>query len=131
MSDIKRGDILAVKTTGEIVYLLGNPYGSDTGQKVDVRRPLLTEYGIKHEITTFFADELEPVEQYAEREANIQVLKLKMQRKLMDEKVKAMLHSVKKKSRNIFEVLARGIANFYSEFFKNQHIWLENAVAGN
>jgi hypothetical protein len=31
-----------------------------------------------------------------------------------DEKVQQMLSSVKKKNRNIFEVLARGIANFYS-----------------
>jgi hypothetical protein len=41
-----------------------------------------------------------------------------------------VLQSVKKKNRNVFEVLARGIANFYSEFFKNQHSWLEAAVAG-
>lgn len=31
-----------------------------------------------------------------------------------DEKVQQMLASVKKKNRNVFEVLARGIANFYS-----------------
>lgn len=31
-----------------------------------------------------------------------------------DEKVQQILHSVKKKNRNVFEVLARGIANFYS-----------------
>ena len=41
-----------------------------------------------------------------------------------------MLQSVKKRNRNIFEVLARGIANFYSEFFKNQYMWLEKAVLG-
>ncbi len=48
-----------------------------------------------------------------------------------EEKIQAILTSVKKKNRNIFEVLARGIANFYSEFFKSQHSWLEAAVAGN
>lgn len=42
-----------------------------------------------------------------------------------------MLQSVKKKNRNIFEVLARGIANFYSEFFKNQYSWLDSTVYGN
>ncbi len=31
-----------------------------------------------------------------------------------NERVQEMLRSVKKKNRNIFEVLARGIANFYS-----------------
>ena len=41
-----------------------------------------------------------------------------------------LLNSVKRKNRNVFEVLARGIANFYSEFFKSQHEWLEKAVAG-
>ena len=46
------------------------------------------------------------------------------------EKVEQILNSVKKKNRNVFEVLARGIANFYSQFFKNQHRWLERAVAG-
>ena len=35
-----------------------------------------------------------------------------------DDQVQQLLHSVRKKNRNIFEVLARGIANFYSEFFK-------------
>jgi hypothetical protein len=48
-----------------------------------------------------------------------------------DEKVRMMLNSIKKKNRNIFEILARGIANFYSEFFKNQHRWLERSVSGN
>lgn len=48
-----------------------------------------------------------------------------------DEKVQQLLQSVKKRNRNIFEVLARGIANFYSEFFKNQAQWLERAVSGN
>ena len=48
-----------------------------------------------------------------------------------DEKVQQLLQSVKKRNRNIFEVLARGIANFYSEFFKNQVLWLERAVSGN
>jgi hypothetical protein len=31
-----------------------------------------------------------------------------------NEKVEQILNSVKKKNRNVFEVLARGIANFYS-----------------
>lgn len=31
-----------------------------------------------------------------------------------DDKVEQILNSVKKRNRNIFEVLARGIANFYS-----------------
>lgn len=31
-----------------------------------------------------------------------------------DLKVQQLLQSIKKKNRNIFEVLARGIANFYS-----------------
>lgn len=48
-----------------------------------------------------------------------------------DEKVQQMLNSVKKRNRNIFEVLARGIANFYSEYFKNQSVWLSGAVVGN
>ena len=48
-----------------------------------------------------------------------------------DEKVQQLLNSVKKRNRNIFEVLARGIANFYSEYFKNQSGWLGAAVAGN
>lgn len=47
-----------------------------------------------------------------------------------DEKVQQLLNSVKKRNRNIFEVLARGIANFYSEFFKNQYSWIEKAVTG-
>lgn len=47
-----------------------------------------------------------------------------------DDQVQQLLHSVRKKNRNIFEVLARGIANFYSEFFKNQYQWLDKAVAG-
>lgn len=48
-----------------------------------------------------------------------------------NEKVQQMLQSIKKKNRNIFEVLARGIANFYSEFFKNQFYWIERAMLGN
>jgi hypothetical protein len=48
-----------------------------------------------------------------------------------EEKVHQMLNSIKKRNRNIFEILARGIANFYSEFFKTQHRWMERAVAGN
>lgn len=48
-----------------------------------------------------------------------------------DFKVQQMLQSIKKKNRNIFEVLARGIANFYSEFFKCQFHWLERTIANN
>ena len=48
-----------------------------------------------------------------------------------DLKVQQMLQSIKKKNRNIFEVLARGIANFYSEFFKSQFHWLERTIVNN
>jgi hypothetical protein len=41
-----------------------------------------------------------------------------------------MLKSIKKKNRNIFEMFSRSITNFYSEFFKNQYVWIENAVYG-
>ena len=48
-----------------------------------------------------------------------------------DEQVRMFLQSVKKKHQNVFEVLARGIANFYSEYYKNQREWLDKTVAGN
>ena len=48
-----------------------------------------------------------------------------------DEKIQQQLQSVRRKHHSIFEVLARGIANFYSEFFRHQHRWVEKAVVGN
>jgi hypothetical protein len=36
-----------------------------------------------------------------------------------------------KRKWHIFEVLARGISNFYSEFFKEHASWVEIAVDGN
>lgn len=45
--------------------------------------------------------------------------------------IHVMLASIRKRNRNIFEILARGIANFYSEFFRNQHSWLSQTVLGN
>lgn len=48
-----------------------------------------------------------------------------------EDKIQSTLQSIKKKFRNIFEMLSRGIANFYCEFFKNQHGWLKRMVLGN
>jgi hypothetical protein len=41
-----------------------------------------------------------------------------------DESLNKLLKSIKKKNKNMFEIFSRGITNFYSEFFKNQYVWL-------
>jgi hypothetical protein len=86
----KRGDVIAIKTTGEIVYALGNAYGSDTGRKIDVRRPVLSDSGIEHVLATFFLDELESVEAYVNREATMQTYKIKAQKNILEKAIREL-----------------------------------------
>lgn len=86
--EIKVGDILCVKTTGELVYVLG-PFG-ETGplkeQSVTVRRATMTEgKSIKHEINEFRVDELETPEQHLNREADKARLQMRLSHKLNKE----------------------------------------------
>jgi glutamyl-tRNA reductase len=95
--EIKRGDVLALKTTGEIVYVLGEPYGSDTGQKVDIRRPRLSENGISHEVNVVFVDELETIQEYVNREAEMATFKLEAQKNILEKKMRELEEKDKKK----------------------------------
>jgi hypothetical protein len=101
--DISRGDVVALKTTGEIVFALGDPYGSDTGKKVDVRRPVLSDSGIDHVLATFFVDELETVEEYVNREATMQTYKIRAQKNILEKAIReleeAEREEINKKSR--------------------------------
>jgi hypothetical protein len=88
--EINKGDVLALKTTGEVVFVLGDPYGSDTGKKVDVRRPVLSEKGISHENAIFFVDELETVEEYVKREATMQTYKIRAQKNILEKAIREL-----------------------------------------
>ena len=77
MSEIKVGEVVTIKTTGEQVFVLSidevgtEPTGVLSGTTAEVRVPVLTREGIKHVIETFLVEELESEEARLEREANM------------------------------------------------------------
>jgi hypothetical protein len=75
------GDLLTIKTTGELVYVL-----SETDRKTfKVRRPVMSRDGITHFTDEFFADELETIEEHLRRELADMKLKARLQKELLQE----------------------------------------------
>lgn len=74
------GDIVCFKTTGELAVVLY--VGLEDKNEVDVRRPIMTENGIKQEVTTCFTFELETPEGHLRREAQEMILKMKIQQEV-------------------------------------------------
>lgn len=73
--DVKAGDILVIKTTGELVYILDV---TENQSIVNVRRAVMSENkSINHVIDSFFIEELETGEQHLEREAGKARLQMK------------------------------------------------------
>lgn len=73
--EVKVGDILVIKTTGELVYVLEE---KDEDGRVDVRRAIMSDNkSISHVVDVFYADELETGEQHLEREASKARLQMK------------------------------------------------------
>lgn len=83
---METGDILCIKTTGELVTVL-TVYS--TSDEVDVRRPVSGRDGISHEKLTLQTVELETEEQHLNREANAMILKVKIQKEL-DKQLRAL-----------------------------------------
>lgn len=73
------GDIVCYKTTGELAVVLAT---HEALNQVDVRRPIMTENGIKQEVTTSYTFELETPEVHLRREAQEMVLKIKIQQEV-------------------------------------------------
>lgn len=78
------GDLLCMKTTGELVYVLGVYEVEGQRTTVDVRRPVMGRAGISHPTNGFFADELETPEQHLRHEAKEMMLKANIQREVLD-----------------------------------------------
>ena len=90
---MQRGDIMAVKTTGEICYVLEAEGFDDEQSPLDVvvvRRPKLTQNGIEHEETTFLAGELETLQEHVNREAKEGTYKLEAQRLIINKKLREL-----------------------------------------
>lgn len=77
---MKLGDTLIIKTTGEQVALL-----TKQDEDVTVRRPLMTENGIKHEVMEMFNYELSTLEDHLTHELATHKLKQKLQKELLKE----------------------------------------------
>jgi hypothetical protein len=96
--ETKIGDILAIKTTGEIVYVLTDEDDSQYKEdgfsghyvEVKVRRPILSENGIAHEVAIFRSNELETVEEYVQREATMQTYKIKAQKNILEKAIREL-----------------------------------------
>lgn len=81
---MKFGDLLCLKTTGELCFVLQVFPGTDkTAPMVEVRRPTMTREGIVHAIDTFYQDELETPEQHLRYEAKEMVLKANIQDEIL------------------------------------------------
>ena len=84
---MKAGDILCIKTTGELVVVL-HVY-PDEG-KVEVRRPTMTrDNGIIHNAEVLLKTELETSEDHLRREANEMLIKEKIQNEFLEAHTKA------------------------------------------
>lgn len=77
---MKFGDIFCLKTTGELVFVLGVEEEAGT---VTIRRPTMTREGIVHVSQTFFQAELETAEQHLRNEAKEMVLKADIQEEIL------------------------------------------------
>jgi hypothetical protein len=82
---MKFGDLLCLKTTGELVFVLEVfPGTDDTAPQVEVRRPTMTREGITHAEDMFYQDELETPEQHLRYEAKEMVLKANIQEEILN-----------------------------------------------
>jgi hypothetical protein len=75
------GDILCLKTTGELVFVLTT---YDNLKTADVRRPTMERDGIFHKVDTFFQAELETPEEHLRREAKDMILKGDIQNEVLE-----------------------------------------------
>lgn len=80
---MKLGDTLIIKTTGEQVALLAK--ASEVTGHCKVRRPLMTENGIKHEVMDMYLYELSTLEDHLTHELATHKLKQKLQKELLKE----------------------------------------------
>lgn len=85
MADIKAGDVVCIKTTGEHVFVR-----SFVDDIVNVRRPKLSRDGIEHLADTFHINELETIDDHTNREVSEALKRLEAQKMLMNAKVKAL-----------------------------------------
>lgn len=74
---MKPGDVLALKTTGELVTIIGIP--TDDESRCVIRRPKMTQSGIEHLLENIFQLELETPSEHIDREVGEQLLKMKAQ----------------------------------------------------
>jgi hypothetical protein len=82
------GQVAIIKVTGEKCFILESP----KPEYYSVRRPLITEKGtINHEVTMFTIDELESLEEHADRQISEGVIKLKAQKRMALIEQEAML----------------------------------------
>lgn len=73
------GDILCLKVTGELVFILDTFNGTS---EVQVRRPTMGRDGIKHVVDRFYQTELETAEEHLRHEAKEMLLKGKIQQEI-------------------------------------------------
>jgi hypothetical protein len=77
--ELNIGDVVVVKASGEIVSVA--EFGD--GEEIFIRQPRLTENGIQYFLLTFYSDELESVQDHANREMTHQLAKLEAQRNIL------------------------------------------------
>lgn len=80
---MKFGDILCLKTTGELVFVLGEPAADSENKSISVRRPTMTREGIIHSTDVFYQAELETPEEHLRHEAQEMVLKADIQEEML------------------------------------------------
>jgi hypothetical protein len=101
---MKRGDIVCIKTTGELVMVIKDatrmadyhPQSNFLAVEqedmltVRVRRPVETENGITHVDNTFYTFELESPQDHLNRKAEAYMMNLNMQKSVIYKKIKEL-----------------------------------------
>jgi len=79
------GTIVALKVTGERVFVLGENPTTVNGMFYSVRRPVVGPNGITHIIESFSGEELESVEESVRRELNDILMKRKLEQEIYEQ----------------------------------------------
>lgn len=82
---MKLGEVWALKTTGELVVVIGTINTDDT---IHVRRPVMGSDGVTHKVETYWPFELEPTEDHLRREAHEQLNKMIIQKSVIGDGIR-------------------------------------------
>lgn len=97
MKELKAGSIATLRTTGEPLFILEvrseqSSFPGLSGKMVTVRRPITTENGLQHEVTSFHIEEVEDTEAAKERAVS-EYLQFQAQAKANEAQVESVTKS--------------------------------------